>query len=551
MSNEADADVVIWRNCTIGAPDAETDRELLSACFVNNGCLDQISDPKSHSSIIVGRTGSGKSATLIRLEQTARNVISISPSDLSFRYVENSTVLKFFRDAGVNLDVFYRMLWRHVLITELLKARYDWDSEQAVSSWFDNVFNKLKRDPARSRALRYLQDWGDKFWQDTEVRVKEVTEKVESELKASISASAYFAKAGTEGLAKLSEEEKSEICTRGSSVVNKIQLKELAKLFSFMADEVFNDDQKPFYVTIDNLDENWVSSSSKFLLIRSLIEEIKSFKKIKNVKIIIALRQDLLETVYNETRDGGFQEEKYEAYYAPLKWNERDLIALLETRINEVFRKKYTGRPVKLSEILPKDRGSERSISYILERTFLRPRDVISFVNECLALSEGKPRITWALMFNAEEVYSQKRFRSVLDEWTQVYPSLKGITNLVRNMSESFVLADIKQTAVDAVILKVAADEYTDSLGDIATRFFAPGNNIKTDTFVAEAMCVLYHVGVIGLKRSSTSPFVWAYRDGRQFSAEDVDGETHFRVHKMFLRELGVMRRVHSYDPEN
>lgn len=190
---------------------------------------------------------------------------------------------------------------------------------------------------------------------------------------------------------KLSEEEKSEVLTRGSSVVNKIQMKELGKLVAFLAEDVFDDPQRPYFITIDNLDENWVANSSKFFLIRSLIEEIKIFRKIRNVKIIAVLRQDLLEKVYNETRDGGFQEEKYESYYARLRWREKDLEALLELRINEVFKRKYTGRKVTLAEILPKDRGGDKSLNYILDRTFLRPRDAISFINECLAAAGALP----------------------------------------------------------------------------------------------------------------------------------------------------------------
>jgi len=527
MASREESDLVIWRNCTIGALDAETDQELLSACFVDNGCLDLISDPESHASIVVGRTGSGKSATLIRLQQTKSNVININPSDLSFKYVENSTVLRFFREAGVSLDIFYRMLWRHVLITELLKEKYSWDSELAVSNWFDGLFHRFKRDQAKTRALRYLQQWSDKFWLDTEVRVKEVTEKVETDLKSSISASVFFAKLSGDSGIKLSEEEKSEIFTRGSSVVNKIQLKELTKLLSFMSEEVFDDPQKPYFIYIDNLDENWVANISKFLLIRSLMEEIKVFRKIRNVKIIVALRQDLLETVYNETRDGGFQEEKYEAYYAPLRWTEKDLEFLLEARVNEVFKRKYTNRQVKLADILPKDRGSEKSVAYVLDRTFLRPRDAISFVNECLNCSEGKPRITWAMMHAAEEKYSQKRLRSILDEWTQLFPSLKHIISLIRNMPESFTLADIKADVTDAVILRAASDAAPDAIGRMTTEFLMPDSKLKSQEFVALALSILYHVGLIGLKVSATSPFVWAYRDGRQFSPGDIGPNSH------------------------
>lgn len=547
MEIQQDSDLVIWRNCNIGAPDAETDRDLLASCFVENGCIEQVLDVASPASLIVGRTGAGKSATLIRLEQIARNVVEVNPSDLSFKYVENSTVLKFFRDSGVDLDIFYRMLWRHVLITELLKARYDWSNEGAVRNWFDGFFEKFKRDPVKARALRYLQEWGDKFWQDTEVRVKEVTEKIETELKASVSAS-YMAKLSAEGGAKLSEEEKSEIYTRGSSVVNRIQMKELAKLVAFLADEVFDDPQKPYYITIDNLDEPWVAAGAKFSLIRSLIEEIKVFRKIRNVKIIAVLRQDLLEKVYNETRDGGFQEEKYEAYYAHIKWREKDLEALIEVRVNEVFKRKYTGRKVMLSDIFPKDRGNERALPYILERTFLRPRDVISFVNECLSCAEGKSRITWATLHNAEEKYSQKRFRSVLDEWTQLFPSLKYAVGVIRGLPESFIESDIKQETIDSSILGAAAEGAEDELGRLAIDFLSPNKKIKSEAFTRVALSVLYHVGVIGLKQNATSPFAWVYRDGKNFSHVDIGVGCHFRIHKMFWREFGVSPKALSYD---
>ncbi len=540
-------DVVIWRNCSIGALDAEADGEFLSSCFVNNGCLELISDTESNASIIVARTGCGKSATLIRLAQVSNDVINISPSDLSFKYVENSTVLKFFKDAGVNLDIFYRMLWRHVLITELLKARYGWDSEQVVATWFESIFQRLKRDPARARALRYLQDWGDKFWEDTEVRVKEVTEKVEADLKASLSASIHLAKVSADSGAKLSEEERREIFTRGSSVVNKIQMKELSKLLTFMAEEVFDDDQRPFYVTIDNLDENWVSNESKFLLIRSLIEEIKAFRKVQNVKIIVVLRQDLLEKVYNETRDGGFQEEKYEDYYAPLRWRDKDLEFVIDARINVAFRKKYTNSRVTLSDVLPKDRGSDRAISYIIDRTFLRPRDIISFVNECLGQAVGKERITWAAIHAAEEKYSQKRLRSVLDEWTQLFPSLKHALDLVRGMPESFNFSELRSDVIDSVIIKSAADANQDDLGKISVDFLNPDSKLQVDTFTSHALCILYHVGVLGVKSSATSPFVWVYREGRQFTPSDISQKCIFRIHKMFWREFGVPNRVPSY----
>lgn len=85
---------------------------------------------------------------------------------------------------------------------------------------------------------------------------------------------------------------------------------------------------------IDQLDEDWAETETRYRFIRALIEEIKSFRNLPQVKILVALRQDLLEIVFDRTRDAGFQEEKYEAYLLPLKWTENELEQLIEKRIN-------------------------------------------------------------------------------------------------------------------------------------------------------------------------------------------------------------------------
>lgn len=55
---------VILKGLKIGELAAEADHSLLEKCFVDNGQLRQLLDIQSNSSIIVGRTGAGKSAML-------------------------------------------------------------------------------------------------------------------------------------------------------------------------------------------------------------------------------------------------------------------------------------------------------------------------------------------------------------------------------------------------------------------------------------------------------------------------------------------------------
>jgi hypothetical protein len=531
---------LIWRNCVIGAPDAETDQEMLSTCYVDNGCLEAVRDISSSQAIILGRTGAGKSATLIRLAQVESNVIAVDPLDLAFRHIENSTIIGFFRSAGVNLDLFYRLLWRHVLITELLKYRYQLRDQTGVSRWFEALFARIKGDQAREKSLRYLRQWGDQFWLATETRMREVTSKIEQELHGSISSSIALSKAEAGASAKLSDSERAEVFSRGSAIVNNIQLRELTQLLDFLAEEVFDDPQKHYFLTIDKLDEDWVTSLVKSKMIRALIEEVKTFRKITNAKIIVVLRDDLLEKVYDETRDGGFQQEKYEAYYARVKWRETELVELIRKRVNEVYRHKYAKVEIDLKSLFPSDRKGQSALPYIFERTFFRPRDVISYVNLCLALAEDRPRISWQVIHEAEEKYSKGRLKSLFDEWLARFPSLQRVSEMVVGLPETFTRSAFSEMALNDLAANIAEKSNNDEVGRLCENLLSTESRHTLADLTSAILKLLYHVGVIGVKMSPESPRVWSYRDGEDLSYGDMKRASSFRVHKMFWRALRI-----------
>jgi len=535
-----DGSQLIWRNCSIGALDAETDENLLSTCYVDNGCLEAVRDIAGSQAIILGRTGAGKSAALIRLAQVEANVIAVDPLDLAFKHIENSTIIGFFQAAGVNLDLFYRLLWRHVLITELLKYRYQLKDQSGTSRWFDALITRVRGDSAREKSLRYLRQWGDQFWLSTETRMREVTTKIEQDLHGSISSSAAFLKAEAGASAKLSDSERAEVFSRGSAIVNNIQLRELSQLLDFLAEEVFEDPQKHYFLAIDKLDEEWVTSLVKSRLIRALIEEIKVFRKISNVKIVIVLRDDLLERVYDETRDGGFQQEKYEAYYARVKWREAELIELIRRRVNEVFRHRYAKVEVDLKSLFPSDRRNESALPYIFERTFFRPRDVISYVNQCLALAEDRPRISWQVIHDAEEKYSKGRLKSLFDEWLARYPSLQRVSEMLAGLPATFNRSAFTDLALNDLASSLAEKGNEDDIGRLCENLLTPDCRHTLADLTSASLRLLYHVGMIGVKMSSESGRLWSYRGDEELSQGDMKRATSFKIHKMFWRALRV-----------
>jgi Flp pilus assembly CpaF family ATPase len=76
------------KNDTIGAESAELDHSYLEDCYYDRGDLDVIRDCSNSSCIIVGRTGSGKTALILKLQENEEHIISIEPENLW--YVANN-----------------------------------------------------------------------------------------------------------------------------------------------------------------------------------------------------------------------------------------------------------------------------------------------------------------------------------------------------------------------------------------------------------------------------------------------------------------------------
>lgn len=244
------------------------------------------------------------------LAQREDHVISLPPEQLSLGYLANSGVIRFFEEAGANLDVFYQLLWKHVLAVELIKHKYRITNEAAQKSFLSTLSQFFVKDKAKEQAINYLRKWGENFWNETEYRVREITAKMEEELRASLGSNFGVTKLETGVAQRLTAEQKQEVISRGARVVNQVQIKALADVLRLMGDEIFNDPQECYFVTIDDLDTRWVDDGLKYKLIRALIETIKSFRQLQSVKIIVSMRLDLLQRVISETRDSGFQSEK-------------------------------------------------------------------------------------------------------------------------------------------------------------------------------------------------------------------------------------------------
>jgi hypothetical protein len=453
MTKIAKNDFVFKKHMSVGEADAENDKKFLEECFVDIGDYEILEDTSNPQSIVLGRTGIGKSALIEQLEKNSERVIRIEPEELALRHISNSTILGFFEDLGVNLDIFYSLLWQHTLAVELIKSKYNIDCAQAKSNFIDSITALLSGNQKKLQALKYIEEWGDKFWVDTETRIKEFTDKLEASLKSSIDSNVPGIKFSGEAGAKLSEEQKSEVIHYGKKVVSSVQIEKLSKIVNLLAEDIFTDPQKKTYILIDRLDENWVEDELRYKLIRALIETIKKFRNITPVKIVITLRTDLLERVLDKTRDSGFQREKYNSLFLQLGWTKEQLMKVLDSRVNHLLKHKYISGDVSFSDVFPERIDKVSSAEYILDRTLFRPRDAIMFVNSCLRESQGKSEITSSTIKLAEKSYSADRIESLKYEWFVEHPLLEKYIEILHHRNRNFKVSTISDEQLELLVL--------------------------------------------------------------------------------------------------
>lgn len=504
---------------SIGALDAEHDQRFLEHAFLDTRTLPVLRDTQDRRSIVVGRTGAGKTALLLRLEQTTHRVARIRPEAFSLNYLTNSTILPYLTDLGVHLNLFYKWLWRHAIALEIINTWAGAEPETRRNRFFDAVLNRLpaRRTSDKARLIDYRKRWGDHFWQHTDETVRELVENLQTNLKVGLGSDFGLIKGQAEAGRTRETQVRTELVQRTQRIVNETQLHELNAILRVVDEQILDDPHKPYYIVIDDLDKQWVDSEYAYDLTDALIEEIGEFARMTNVKVVIALRDNVVEKLHqHQARARGRQREKHEDMMLRLSWNERELTELANLRVAELIRGEYTGT-LTAKDILPSSRKKKEPktnpMQYILDRTMLRPRDLISFFNHCLKKADesGKGVITWDALTSAELDYSNERLASLEDEWKENFPEIGTLIDAFRSMHDGFRASDLDLDRLMPVISAGEVSDQPDSVTRTVSRLVME-QEVPPQTVAAEFVIpLLYQIGVLGVKQGATHPIQFCY----------------------------------------
>jgi hypothetical protein len=416
---------------------------------------------------------------------------------------------------GADLDLTFQVLWKHVLCIEFIRLRFGVENEHASKSVFDRILERFSRDDRKKRSIAYLRNWEGKFWITMDQNIKELTERVERAVKAELGIEIDKFKAGGQYEKRLSTDKKSEFVARVRKIIHADQLADLAGVIDMLA-EIENGDKKPFlentyYIMIDRLDENWVDISIRFKLVRALIETLKGFRRITDLKILVALRSDVLERVIQETR------------------------------------KQYTQATIYFADVLPYNVGHSDPFDYMVERTLMRPRDIIAFVNECLKAAQGTYEVTGATIRKAEIEFSRIRRDALEQEWQSAFPSIKRILDFIGSKQKSIIslveLCESKESGDDLALAIYSEDKIAyDPLYQVAKDYYEQESRSSAQ-FLKEIVGLLYRVGAIGVKLRNGNRYLYSHIDEPLLSVAQITDDTRVRIHPMLWGSYRIMNQ--------
>jgi hypothetical protein len=526
---------------SIGQPAAEEDTRFLSECFLKHPIVDALKDVSSPQCLLLGRTGSGKSAILWHLDSTLGNVSRLDPKEVAFQHIGNSAIIRHLSEIGVELHVFYEYLWTHVLTLHFIRECLGVKSRDGLGRTLESIRKLVRRDEKRALVLRYLENNADSFWNTVEQVSAEFTNAVAGKLAAEANLSAALFRSKLEAGGEWKDEQKRLFKYRAQEIVSSLQMRELKEAINALADTV--DPKNAYYVLIDDLDRDWVGDEkTQYALIRALIDCLNTFRRVPQLKIIVAMREDLYECTLRTKTDKHFQAEKQEGIIKRLRWNDSMLTQLVDLRIQELFRHGYTKQNVSLKDVLPEMVGQTVIRPYLIQRTLRRPRDIIAFVNRILGENEGNPLpLPARSVTKAEPGYSNERMRALEDEWRSCHPLIRTYLQALQGLAGAQTIDALDEERLFTLIVEV--DDFgraaADEVEAIAKSVYDRNKELKLKRLAQSLVATLYKVGVLGVKLHANQSYCFCYEQRASIDDTEITEAAKFVIHPMLATSLG------------
>lgn len=239
-------------------------------------------------------------------------------------------------------------------------------------------------------------------------------------------------------------------------------------------------------VATDRLDDSWDGSDdAKSLLIGLLkatkdINDAYSGSRAKGIHVVTFLRSDIYQGLEFDDKD------KHRAIEEEITWTPELLKDMVNARLP---------KGVTVDDIFEEGdmRGSISPFNYLVKRTFLRPREIIQFLQECQKRSAvDAQEIKKDIIRVAEERYSAWKVEDLKQEYRRLYPHFAELLEALRQTQHRY-------NSTDDFLSKIE-----EKASELSERFTS-----------RELMKMLFNASVIGVRLGNSGT--------ARFRCEDAD----------------------------
>ncbi|MGB2568870.1 P-loop ATPase, Sll1717 family [Micromonospora citrea] len=419
----------------LGGFDAESDPRLEEDFITTPYAKRAVAGPPY---IFLGRKGSGKSALFSQLPRLAveqgkgTHVVDVTVNDYAWNALKN------YREQGLSSDLSHSNAWKLTLAIEVAAALLSLETKQ----WSAATYTKV------AAIHNFMRDNFGEF------KAKELNSAT-SILKGldSFNLGAFGFSAGATWK------------DRGRQPLTPHVL------------EVFLDHlraplgEQKVIVELDRLDDAWDGTEDAKSLLVGLLKAAKelndSFRRAKSggLRIVIFLRTDIYDVLRFDDKD------KHRPYEEQIFWEADDLRDLVSRRLP---------KDVTVDELFEdgKMRGSILPFDHILKRTFLRPREVLQFMDQCLRRADPDgTEILKEHVRGSESMFSNWKVEDLKQEFSKAIPEFEPLLEALRQQVHRY-------------------DRFSELEAILQER--APG--VVGDIGVRRALEILFDTSVIGIR---------------------------------------------------
>lgn len=445
---------------SVGDSTAENEMTTLDGYYLQTDQFLRAS--RGEVNLVVGRKGAGKTALFIRVRDTVRSdkrniVVDLKPESYQLLKLKDEILEHLAEGSRQHLITAF---WEYLILLEVAYKLLEKDKSS-------HRFNHNLREIYEELESIYQGSEGGSEGDFSE-RVMKLSDHL---------AERYLQKFGDADDTRVSAEVLTEI----------LYTHDLKKLKDLVSD--YLEHKESVLVLFDNLDKSWSTSgvdNIDSITIRCLIDAGRKMERDMqrrghSFRCIVFVRDDVYQYLMANTADYGKE------MRTTLDWSDPDMLReLLRLRLVSNLNSDYRDATFSQiwSTICVSHVFGEESFSFMIERSLMRPRNVLKLFNHAraFAVNFGKEKIEQEDFIKGLKTYSQDLLIELGRELGDVFPEASDLLYYFIDSTSSFSVDDLSKVITEA--------------------------GVDRDNIEALREFLLYH-GVIGLRLEGKDQYIF------------------------------------------